>query len=817
MLTCDHCLLPVAEKDALQEDIDGVRKVFCCHGCSGIYQLIHSEGLDDFYARRSAWVPGPAALYTVDVSAFTETLRKAGDEIETDLVLDGIRCASCVWLNERILLRTPGVTYARVNYATHRARVRWNPAKADFRSILARITSIGYTPKPFLPKEFEESQDREGRDLLLRFGTAAFFSMQLMLFSVALYAGYFQGIEQGTKDLFHVISLVLTTPVLFYSGWPIIQGALRGIRNRTFTMDVLIAAGAIAAYGYSLRQMLQGGEVYFDTSAMIITLILLGRYIETGAKRRASETIGRLMQLAPREARVLIMDPRHTTAPDAMHRAERTMIPIGSVCPGSLVEVVPGEKFPLDGIVVNGCSEADESMLTGESRPSAKDVGNAVFGGTMNLYGSVVFEVTRTGKDTVLSQIINSVEEAQARHAPIQAAADRVVGFFVPTVLLIAALTFVGWIAQGASTATAVMSSVSVLVIACPCALGLATPLAILIGTSHGASQGVLIKGGDVIEQAAKIDTVVLDKTGTLTEGKPVVKAFFGVGVSDADALRLAVSLERRSEHSLGKAIVEAGKNVASLDVTEFTAVPGKGVRGRIAGKDVYAGNRTYIESEGLNKQIDSLITPAEVERVIALERSGCTLVYLCRPGVLNGVFAVSDRIRPEAAQAVALLKKAGLDVVMVTGDTGNTAQAVAAETGVPTVKAQVTPIGKAEEVRLLTSKGRTVMMVGDGINDAPALVEAAVGTAMGRATDIALESSDMVIMRPDLTLVPEAIALAKKIFSVIRQNLFWAFFYNIIMIPVAVAGLLHPVMAAAAMAFSSLTVVGNSLRSRTP
>ncbi|MHB8845231.1 MAG: heavy metal translocating P-type ATPase [Nitrospirota bacterium] len=817
MLTCDHCLLPMDERDAVHVNVDGAPKVFCCHGCSGVYQLIHSEGLDDFYARRRAWVPGPAALHSVDAASFSETLRKAGDEIETDLVLDGIRCASCVWLNERVLLRTPGVTYAKVNYATHRARVRWNPAEADFRTILARITSIGYIPKPFLPKAFKESQDREGRDLLIRFGTAAFFSMQLMLFSIALYAGYFQGIEKGTKDLFHVISLVLTTPVLFYSGWPIFQGAFRGLRNRSFTMDVLIAAGAFAAYGYSLWQMLQGGEVYFDTSAMIITLILLGRYIETGAKRRASETIGRLMQLVPRQARVLTVDPGGHAGPDAMHHAERTMVPVGSVRPGDLLEVVPGEKFPLDGIVVDGRSEADESMLTGESRPNAKEPGSAVFGGTVNLYGSVVFQVTRKGKDTVLSQIINAVEEAQARRAPIQAVADRVVGIFVPVVLIIAALTFAGWLLQGASTASAVMSSVSVLVIACPCALGLATPLAILIGTSHGASRGVLIKGGDVIEQAAKIDLVVLDKTGTLTEGRPVVNAYFGVGMSDAGALRLAASLERRSEHSLGKAIAEAGKSAGMLDVAEFSAVPGKGVRGKVDGVDTYAGNRAYIESEGLKRSMEGMLAPAVAERVIALERSGCTLVYLCRNGAVIGVFAIADRIRPEAERTVSLLRGDGLEVAMVTGDTAPTAAAVAAATGITRVKSQVTPVGKAAEIRLLAGEGRTVMMVGDGINDAPALVEAAVGTAMGRATDIALESSGLVILRPDLALVPEAIALAKKTFSVIRQNLFWAFFYNIVMIPVAAAGLLHPVMAAAAMAFSSLTVVGNSLRAKTP
>ncbi len=353
MPTCDHCLLEVSERNAIHEEVDGQPKVFCCHGCSGIYQLIHSEGLDDFYAKRRAWTPGPADKKTVDLAAFLDGLRPAGTEIETDIILDGIRCASCVWLNEKILARTDGISYARVNYATHRAKIRWNPDKTDIGAIIKRIASIGYTPKPFFAGQFEKEQQRETRDLLLRFGTAAFFSMQLMLFSVALYAGYFQGIDEKLRTIFHVLSLLLTTPVLFYSGWPIIKGAFRGMRNLTFNMDVLIAAGALSAYGYSIYQMAAGGEVYFDTAAMIITLILLGRYIESGAKGKASETISKLMQLTPKTARKLDTLQKQQEAVAWTHLALRQMAPLSSLQPGDFIEVIPGERIPIDGMVVD--------------------------------------------------------------------------------------------------------------------------------------------------------------------------------------------------------------------------------------------------------------------------------------------------------------------------------------------------------------------------------------------------------------------------------------------------------------------------------
>ena len=815
MPICDHCMLEVSEKDAVYDDINGLKKVFCCHGCNGIYRLIRSEGLEEFYVKRREWTPGPAEDQSVDVSAFAEGLRRVGDQIETDVIIDGIRCASCIWLNEKILLRTRGISYASVNYATHRARIRWNPAESDIKTILARIRSIGYTPKPFLPRAWEDEQKKQTRDLLLRFGTASFFSMQLMLFSIALYAGYFQGMDERIKSVFHAISFALTTPVLFYSGWPIIRGSLRGLKNRMFNMDVLIAAGALSAYGYSIQQMLVNGEVYFDTAAMIITLILLGRYIEAGAKGRASETIGRLMQLSPREARKLELAADQPEMDGRWHLAPRQMVPVSSLRAGDLVEVVPGEKIPVDGFVVSGTTEADESMLTGESRPASKTADAEVFGGTHNLYGSIVFRVTKTGKGTVLAQIIQAVEDAQARRAPIQSVADRVVGYFVPAVLLIALLTFLGWMYQGAPIARAMMNAVSVMVIACPCALGLATPLAILIGTSHGASRGILIKGGDVIEKAAKVDFVVLDKTGTITEGKPVLSQCFAIGMPDSEVLSLARSLEQRSEHSAGRAVVEAARGSEPYDVSEFSAVPGKGVRGLIHGRPALIGSREFIESEGSNERVDALLDKDQVAMISETERSGATVIYLSYDGRIRGVFAVSDRVRKEAAEAVGMLKKAGLGVAMITGDTLNTAEAVARRTGIELVKAQVSPVMKAGEIQRMKNEGMHVLMAGDGINDAPALVQATVGVAMGRATDITLESADVVIMRPDLRLVADAVMLMKKTFSIIRQNIFWAFFYNIVVIPLAIFGILHPIVAAGAMAFSSLSVVGNSLRAR--
>jgi len=582
-----------------------------------------------------------------------------------------------------------------------------------------------------------------------------------------------------------------------------------------FNMDLLIVTGAGSAYLYSVYEIFSKGEVYFDTAAMIITLILLGRYIEAGAKGKASQTIARLLSLSPREARRVVsdqpegVDGHSPVYSQNLQSLERKMTVISSIHIGDMIEVKPGEKVPLDGIIIEGSSEADESMLTGESRPVSKSAGSEVFCGTLNLYGNFIFQVTKTAGDTVLSQVIKTVEEAQSRRAPVQTATDRVVGYFVPVILLLSLTTCMYWMFHGSATKDAVMNAVSVLVIACPCALGLATPLAILVGTTRGASKGILIKGGDVIEKSKNIGIIVLDKTGTLTEGRPVLGSFNGIGISDTEALRLASSIERLSEHSIGKAIVSASKGLEPYGAADFRMYPGRGLKGVIKGKPAMIGNREFMESCGIDFTADySLLTEIE-----SAELAGATVVYLSYDGTPAGIFSISDTVRKEAADVVRMLRSKDLDVVMITGDNIKTAKAVAKEAGIDAVKAQMSPVEKAEDIRQMQKRGGRVIMVGDGINDAPALVQADVGIAMGRATDIALESSDMVLMRNDLRLLPYAVNLSRKTFSVIKQNIFWAFVYNAVAIPLAMSGILHPIIAAGSMALSSLSVVGNSLR----
>jgi Cu2+-exporting ATPase len=808
MVKCDHCLLEVADSRLVRDRIKGQEKVFCCHGCRAVARLISEEGLEEFYKRRnSSWTPGPSEVRSQDPSAFSGTLRQAGDKMETDVILGGIRCASCIWLVEKILTSTAGVTSARVNYATHRARIRWNPALTDIGTIAGRITSIGYSPKPFHANAHEEELKRQKRDLLTRFGTAAFFSMQLMMYSIALYAGFFQGISTGMRATLQVISLCLATPVLFYSGMPFITGALRGLKGKAFNMDFLIITGAGSAYVYSLYQIITGGEVYFDTSAMIITLILLGRYIETAAKGRASEVITRLMSLNPEEARLMKSSEEGIQIPEA--------VPLSLVRENDLIEVLPGDRIPLDGVVTEGESDIDESMLTGESRPVSKAKGSEVFCGTQNLFGRFIFRVTRKGDETVLSQIIRTVEDAQARRAPVQHLVDRVVRYFVPAVLLLSAVTGIWWFYHVSETTTALMNAVSVLVIACPCALGLATPLAILLGTTRGASKGILIKGGDIVEMAKEIDTVVLDKTGTITEGRQELLSYRGVGISDNEALRLAVSLERLSEHTISKAIVSFDEDIPPYDVSGFVALPGRGVKGYVEDREVMAGSRHFIWAEGLGPGFDSVLDAESISWLVSRERSGATLVYLSIDRVLSGIFIISDSVRTEALEAVEGLREMTYDVFMVTGDSSYAAARVAGEVNLDEgrVMAGRSPVEKVGIIEEMQKKGKKVAMVGDGINDAPALTQAHVGIAMGKATDIALESADMVLMKNDLRLVPAAVSLSRRTYSIIKQNLFWAFVYNMIVLPLAVAGLLHPIIAAISMTLSSLSVVGNSLR----
>jgi len=807
-LRCDHCLLAFPEREAVRERDGGEERVFCCTGCQGIHRLIREEGLGAFYEGRR-WDEGGLAARPEDpqeVEAFRAAVREGEDGLsEVDLYVEGIRCASCVWLNERLLGKLPGVTYARVNYATHRARVRFDPALAGLPAVLGRIRSAGYLPKPYGETEGQAAQRRETRDLLVRLGTAGFLSSQLMVITIALYAGYFQGIDPGTRRLLEWVGLGLTLPVYFYAGAPFLRNTVTGLRHGRFNMDALIALGAGAALAYSAWQMLGGGEVYLDTAAMIVTLVLVGRYVESAAKGRASEAVSRLAALQPREARRL--------EPTSDGRVEIRKVPVAELAPGDRVEVVPGERIPADGVVREGRSEVDESLVTGESRPVGKEPGAPAIGGTVNLHGSFVLEVTRTGAATVLSGIIRAVEEAQASRPRIQAVADRLVGVFVPAILVLAVAATAGHMLRGAPAPQALMVGVSVLVIACPCALGLATPLAVLLATGVATGRGLLVKGGDVFERAAGADEALLDKTGTVTRGRPELREVLPVEGGGADgALRLAAAVERRSEHSLGRAIVEAARALPGEphpEATGFRAVPGRGVEGTVAGEPVRLGSRAFVVETGAE-------IPAEAEREARLrEGRGETVAFLCRSGRLVALLVVADAVRPEAREVVAELEALGLRVSLLSGDNRRTTEAVAATLGISGAVSEVTPVEKRERVSALQASGRKVIVAGDGVNDAPALTQADVGVAMSRGTDVTMESAEAVLVRDDLRLLPDLVRLSRLTYRIIRENLFWALVYNVVAVPLAVVGLLHPIVAAAAMAASSTFVVLNSLRIR--
>ncbi len=786
MLQCAHCLLEISEKEAISKTIGGESLSFCCQGCLGIYELVNNEGLDQFYNQREGWAVGPQAVNLLDYSAFAE--RVTADEqsgISTiTFMISGIRCASCVWLIEKAVGKIDGVESCLVNYATHKVRISWSDQQADLKKILDCIQQYGYQPQARIN---DQQQEREGRALLIRFGTSSFLAMQLMIYSIALYAGYFQGIDSTMRNLLQVVAGLVATPVIFYGGAPFFAGALRGLKSGSFNMDSLIGLGAGGAYFLSVYQTIIGGEVYYDTAVMIITLILLGRLLEHGARSRASEAVEKLSSLAPEQARV-------GKAADDVASAQ--MRQVSSVVTGEFVFLKPGERVPLDGVVVSGESEVDESMLTGESLPVRKADGVSVMAGTINLHGHIVFQVTGTGEDTILAKIIQAVEDAQARRAPIQKFADKIVGWFVPLVLLLAALAFVNGFVGG-DFEGAIIRSVSVLVVACPCALGLATPLAILVGTGIGARKGILFKGGDVLEQANAVDTLLFDKTGTITTGEMSLAGITPLSSDTVDPkhfLRLAASLEIQSEHSVAKAIVGAADKGSLFRVEKFTVHPGLGVEGVIDGTCYTVGSGRFVGIEEDDTE------------------SATTAVYLAREKKVVAKFEIADRLREETLSMVTKLKKRLITLWIVSGDREATVAAIAKQAGIANYRAATMPVGKAQCIETMQKEGACVAMVGDGINDAPALAMANVGIGVASGTDIAMESADIVLMREDLCLIPAALLLAKKTFLTIRLNLFWALGYNFIALPLAFFGVLHPIICAGAMAISSLCVVGNSL-----
>ena len=750
--------------------------------------------------------PGRQALADL-VRAITE----AGYQVpfqEASLAVGGMHCASCVANVEKAIKQVQGVVDASVNLAIERATVKYLAKITDMAAIAGAIRKAGYEALAGMaaPTSLEEQRESYYRDIKKRFILALALAVPVFIGSMGMALPFMPHWLTSPFLLF-----TLCTPVQLYAGLPFYRGLWASIRRRSPDMNTLVAVGTSAAYLYSVAATFLPGfitkaglefTIYYDSSATIITLILLGRLLEAKAKGRTSEAIKKLVGLQARTARVL-------------REGEEAEIPIEAIVPGDVIVVRPGEKMATDGLIIEGTSAVDESMITGESVPVEKNAGDRVIGSTINRTGSFKFQATKVGKDTVLAQIIRMVEEAQGSKAPVQRLADRVASVFVPSVMAIAGLTFIAWLLLG-SFNLALVNAVSVLIIACPCALGLATPTAIMVGTGRGAERGILIRSGDILEGIKRIDTVVFDKTGTLTTGRlAVTNLVVGEGMAEEELIGLAASAEQGSEHPVGQAIAGYGKlrNVSPPPALGFEAMAGFGVRATVGGREVILGSRRLMDDQVIgfgrwDKQMDRLHQEGKATVLIAVDR---------KPA---GIAAVADTVRDSALPAIAKLKTLGLATMMVTGDQEAVARAIAGQLGIDRALAGVPPQDKAAAVRRLQEGGAAVAVVGDGINDAPALAQADIGIAMGQGTDVAIESADIVIVGQDLALVPDAIRLSRATLRTIKQNLFWAFVYNVVGIPVAAGALyplwgilLNPMIGAAAMALSSVSVISNSLR----
>ncbi|WP_018759867.1 heavy metal translocating P-type ATPase [Paenibacillus terrigena] len=745
----------------------------------------------------------------LDVDRMEETIKKLGYGVAKETVdfkLEGMTCAACANRIEKGLSKMAGVTSATVNFAMETARVEYSPGDISVTDMQNKVKQLGY--QAITKQESESTGDHRAkeirhqkRNLLI----SAILSLPL-LWSMVGHFSFTSWIYVPDLFMNPWIQLLLSTPVQFYIGRQFYVGAYKALRNGSANMDVLVSLGTSAAYFYSLYLTIDwflaganahhGPAMYYETSAVLITLVLMGKLFESLAKGRTSEAIKSLMGLQAKAALVIR---------DGVEQS----IPVEEVLTGDVVLVKPGEKIPVDGLVLEGVSSVDESMLTGESLPVEKKAGDEVIGATMNKNGMLRIQATKVGKETALAQIIKVVEEAQGSKAPIQRVADVISGIFVPIVIGIAIVAFLVWyfFVTPGNFAEALEKAIAILVIACPCALGLATPTSIMAGSGRAAEFGILFKGGEHLEQTHKIDAIILDKTGTVTKGKPELTDVLTEN-NETEFLRLVGAAEKNSEHPLAEAIVEGikAKNIEMPATESFEAIPGYGIKAVVEGNELLIGTRRLMEKFDVNAQ-------HAYDVMNRLEEAGKTAMIVAMNGDYAGLVAVADTIKETSKEAVARLKDMGIQVIMITGDNERTAKAIAAEVGIEHVLAEVLPEGKAEEVKKLQSQGKTVAMVGDGINDAPALATADIGMAIGTGTDVAMEAADVTLMRGDLSSIPDAIYMSRKTMSNIKQNLFWALGYNTLGIPIAAIGLLAPWVAGAAMALSSVSVVLNALR----
>lgn len=794
---CSHCGLRFNWRPVTVDEAEGAGALFCCRGCLGAWRLIRGAGLADFYQRAGGAVP------TVDeesLCGFSEQelagyLIPEGETVRIDLLITNITCPACVWLLERIVGAQPGVLGVSLSYTARVASVRLHPADCRPSELLQTISRLGYHPRPYTPDLSEQEARREKHDLLIRFGTALFLTMQLMAYSIALYAGYFQGISPALRQQLQYISAVVTAPVVFYCGWPFLRGAWTGVRSRMPGMDLLIATGALSAFAYSCYAMLEGGETYFESAAMIVTFVLVGRLLELVVRRKAVAGLEGLLSSVPRFAVRLGADGP-------------TEVAIDQVQPGELLLIRQGERVPLDGTLQEGSSEFDESAVTGESLPALKEPGDEVRGGSLNLVAPVTLRADRPAATSFIMRVAGMVRESQSRKPPVQRVADRISSVFVPLVVLLAGIVgFVDWWYLEYESGRAIAVALSVILIACPCALGLAVPSAVLAACSRAAAHGILLRGGDAIERLAAVTCAAFDKTGTLTEGRPEVAACCPApGCTEDALLEVAAALEQGDAHPLARSIARyARRRIGETALAgQLVVRPGRGVAGLLPdGSLALCGNLRQMQEHGV----------AMVPGVCGVPLAHETLVYVARNGRLLGYLALRDRLRSGATSALSGLRTDGVTTHLLSGDRREVVQRLAEELSIGEPGFELTPEDKGAWVGERQRLGERVLMVGDGVNDAPALALATVSCVPSGASDLALEQADLILEGGDIALLAEARDIARRTMRVIRQNLLWAFVYNMIGIPLAVAGLLTPVYAAVAMTASSLMVSLNSLR----
>ncbi len=789
-IPCDHCHLEFPKEMLISEMIAGSEKYFCCKGCQGVYHLLSSEGLDDFYDKVGSTKLNPASeissdLEKYDHDGFTKKYIKEMDGLhEISLIIEGIHCSACVWLNEKVLYKTDGIIEAEINYTNHKAKIVWDPEVLKLSDILLKIQSIGYNAYPYDASLQEQKANASRKDYYMRLLVGVFGTMNIMWLAIAQYGGYFTGMRADIKFIIQVAEFVLATPVLFYTGWIYFKGAYFGLKNHFVNMDSLVATGASLAYVYSIYVLISGhGETYFDSVVMIITFVFVGKYLEVLSKKKAVDTLDTITSSLPTEVTKICGN-------------EKVIVGVEEVEVGDVIEVKAGDKIVIDGIMMSGDGSFDEASLTGESRPIYKKKDDLLTSGAISLDSVVRYRATKLYGDSTLSTIVSLLENSLTKKPRIEKLANEISGYFSSGILLIALATFLGWYFFKGDFEHALIVGISVIVIACPCALGLATPMATLIGLSVGAKKGILFKEASFLETMAKADVLLLDKTGTITEGKPEVVYHDNKKSYD---INLLYSLVKSSSHPISKGIATYLEShhdrLEMLELESVKHLQAKGLRAGYQGKELKGGNLSLFEDIKIETKSDG------------------SLFVFAIDGEVVDIFSLEDRVKNGAKEALDEIAGRGVEIVMLTGDHEKVARKIANEVGIKHFEHSLFPEDKAAVVDSYHDRGKVVIMVGDGINDALALSKSDIAIAMGSGADISVEVSDVVLLDDSITSLALSQKLSQKTYTNIKQNLSISLLYNLITIPLAVAGYVIPLVAALSMSLSSLLVIANAVR----